>query len=54
VRPVSLAGIGPAVLIAQIVLVVVAFIGAIYRSVWWAVPPLVLAYVLTAARMRRR
>lgn len=39
---------------AQVLLVILALIGEIYGgSVWFAVPPLVLAFALTAGRARR-
>jgi hypothetical protein len=44
-----------ALLVAQILLCVLAIVAAIEgRSVWWTAPPLVLAFALTAGRMRRR
>jgi hypothetical protein len=46
---------GALVLLAQILLVVLAFVGEIYGgSLWFAVPPLLLAYLLYAARLGRR
>jgi hypothetical protein len=43
------------VLVAQVLLVALAFVGEIYGgSLWFAVPPLLLAYVLYAGRLRRR
>jgi hypothetical protein len=43
------------VLVAQVLLVVLAFVGEIYGgSLWFAVPPLLLAYALYAGRLGRR
>jgi len=43
------------VLVAQVLLVVLAFVGEIYGgSLWFAVPTLLLAYALYAGRLRRR
>jgi hypothetical protein len=42
------------VVVAQIVLVAVGVVAAIYTgSAWSKAPPLVLAFVLTAGRLRR-
>ncbi|HEY2219286.1 MAG TPA: hypothetical protein VGH35_08090 [Gaiellaceae bacterium] len=43
------------VLVAQVLLVVLAFVGEIYGgSPWFAVPPLLLAYARYAGPLRRR